>query len=218
MIKVNLLPPEYRKVERTPVLRFVTIVCGVILSASAIGAFLYVHFAMLVTVVSEREQLEETYTGKKVEAEKSKALEREKQEYQKRRNTIEQIARNRILWSRKLDELCDIIHNKGDTRRHLVWLDEIRTSAARRGRGRGKDAPASPGTLYIRGYSGGEEIRRLSDFHRDIKESQFFEDFLTLDNPEGQVVTFSDDRVPKSAWQFDFNMVLKPYNWREKAR
>ena len=40
MIKVNLLPAEYRKVERTPVLRFVTIICGVVLSASAIGAFL----------------------------------------------------------------------------------------------------------------------------------------------------------------------------------
>ena len=30
MIKVNLLPPEYRKVERTPVLRFATIVAGVV--------------------------------------------------------------------------------------------------------------------------------------------------------------------------------------------
>ena len=61
MIKVNLLPPEYRKVERTPVLRFVTIVCGVILSASAIGAFLFVHFGSLVEMQLERQQLEEAY-------------------------------------------------------------------------------------------------------------------------------------------------------------
>ena len=33
MIKVNLLPPEYRKVEGTPVARLVTTIAGVFLVA-----------------------------------------------------------------------------------------------------------------------------------------------------------------------------------------
>ncbi|MHC4861981.1 MAG: PilN domain-containing protein, partial [Planctomycetota bacterium] len=176
MIKVNLLPAEYRKVERTPIMRFVVILCGVVLSASAIGAFLYVHFGMLVEVVSDREKLEETYLTKKVIADRSRALSREASEYKKRRETIERIGKSRMLWSQKLDELCDIIHNKGDTKRHQVWLNQLRTLAA---------SGDSPGGIYFKGFSGGAEIHRLSDFHLDLKNSDFFQDFTSIDNPEG---------------------------------
>lgn len=218
MIKVNLLPHEYRKVERTPILRFVTIVCGVILSASAIGAFLYVHFGMLVETQLERQQLEDAYHTKKKEADRSKELLREAQEYQKRRDTIEKIGTERIVWSRKIDELCDIVHNKGDTKRHVVWLNTIRTVGAQRAPRGSKKKQVSPGGLYFKGFSGGSEVHRLSDFHLDVKNSDFYEDFTSIDNPEGDVVYFNDDRVPKSAWQFDFNLFLKAYNWREGAQ
>ncbi len=201
MIRVNLLPAEYRKVERTPVLRFLTIICGVVLSASAIGAFLYVHFGTLVEVVCESEKLQETLVTKQVLADRSKALDREHKEYSKRRKTIEDIGQSRKLWSKKVDELCDVIHNKGDRQRHLVWLTSIRTLNTR------KD---SAGGLYIKGFSGGSEIHRLSDFHLDVKNSEFFADFIGIDNPEGSVVKFSDDKLPDTAWAFDFNMRLKP--------
>jgi len=218
MIKVNLLPAEYRKVERTPILRFVTIVCGVVLSASAIGAFLYVHFGMLVKVVSERDQLQSTYDTKKVEADKSQALAREAQEYKKRRETIEGIGEDRLLWSKKVDEMCDVIHNKGDTKRHLVWLTSMRSLAPAKAKRGQKASALSPGGLYIKGFSGGSELHRTSDFHLDIKNSEFFEDFESIDNPEGELVEFRDDRIPKSAWTLDYNMRLKPYNWRENTR
>jgi Tfp pilus assembly protein PilN len=209
MIKVNLLPPEYRKVERTPVLRFVTILCGVVLSASAIGAFLYVHFGMLVNVISEREKLAETRDVLKRDVKLAHDLDQDAKEYRTRRDTIEEIGQNRLLWSRKIDELCDIVQNKGDTKRHLVWLSQIRTTAP---------TGTSPGGLYIKGLSGGAEIHRLSDFHLDLKNSEFFEDFQTIDNPEGDVVNLNDDRVPKTAWNFDFNMELKPFGWRASAK
>ncbi len=209
MIKVNLLPPEYRKVERTPILRFVVILCGVVLSASAIGAFLYVHFGVLVKTVSDREKLEETYLVKKVGADRSRLLEREAREYKKRRATIEKIGRTRMLWSRKLDQLCDVINNGGDIKRHEVWLSQIKTLPPQ-----GK----SPGGLYIKGLSGGSEIHRLSDFHLDLKNSEFFKDFASIDNPEGKVEHFSDDRVPNTAWAFDFSMLLKPQGSKGRAR
>jgi Tfp pilus assembly protein PilN len=197
MIRVNLLPSEYRKVERTPILRFVTIICGVVLSTSVLGVFLYVHFAMLVKVVSDREKREETYLTKKVIADRSIALEHEAREYRNRLQTIEEIAKGRKLWSRKLDQFCDIVHNKGDTKRHLVWLTDMKTLTSGKGAG---------GGFYIRGFSGGSEIHRLSDFHLDLKNSDFFEGFASLDNPEGSVVRFDDGLVPESAWEFDFNI------------
>ena len=209
MIKVNLLPPEYRKVERTPILRFVTILAGVVLSASAIGSFLYVHFGMLVEKVSEREKREETYVTKRVIADRSVALAKEAEEYKNRRNTIEDIGKKRMLWSRKLDELADIINDQGSRKRHLVWLTTARTLARTKG---------SPGGLYMKGFSGGSEIARLSDFHLDTKNSPFFEDFKSIDNPEGKVVRFKDERVPKDAWEFDFNLRLKPFGERNKGK
>lgn len=207
MIKVNLLPLEYRKVERTPVLRFVTILCGVVLSASAIGAFLYVHFGTLVEVVSEFEKLEETLTTKTVLANRSTSLATEYQEYRKRRDTIEDIGQSRRLWSKKIDELCDLIHNKGDRQRHLVWLNSIRTLNPTKDTG---------GGIYIKGLSGGSEIHRLSDFHLDLKNSEFFADFMGIDNPEGSVVKFSDGRVPGTAWDFDFNLLMAPSGKKKK--
>ena len=201
MIKVNLLPAEYRKVERTPVLRFLTIICGVVLSASAIGAFLYVHFGTLVEVVSEGEKVQETLDTMQVLADRSKALEREFTEYKQRRMQIEEIGLSRRLWSRKVDELCDIIHNKGDRQRHLVWLSSLRTLGGTK---------ESAGGIYIKGFSGGSEIHRLSDFHLDLKNSEFFADFMGIDNPEGSVVKFGDDKLPDTAWDFDFNLRLKP--------
>lgn len=201
MIKVNLLPPECRKVERTPMLRFATIVAGVVLSASAIGAFLYVHFGMLVNVVSEREKLEDIFATEKAKADQSRALAQEAKEYKARRDEIERIGQERRLWSRKIDELCDIIQNKGDRKRHLVWLTQFRTLPASRG---------TPGGVYIKGYSGGSEIHRLSDFHLDVVNSEFFRDFASIDNPEGSVVMFPGDRVPDTAWEFDFNMLFQP--------
>jgi Tfp pilus assembly protein PilN len=179
----------------------------VVLSASAIGAFLYVHFGMLVEVVSEREKLEESFTTKQVLANRSKALDTEFKEYRQRRNTIEGIGESRKLWSKKIDELCDTIHNKGDRQRHLIWLNSIRTLNATKDSG---------GGIYIKGLSGGSEIHRLSDFHLDIKNSEFFADFMGIDNPEGSVVKFTDGRVPDTAWDFDFNMLMPPNGKKPK--
>jgi hypothetical protein len=158
---------------------------------------------MLVEVVSEREKVQETHVTKKVLADRSMDLQREASEYQKRRDYIEAIGQNRKLWSKQVDELCDVLHNKGDRKRHLVWLNQIRSL------GPTKD---SDGGVYIKGYSGGSEIHRLSDFHLDLKNSEFFAEYQMIDNPEGSVVKFTDGRLPDTAWEFDFNMRMKPLN------
>src|SRR6185295_10805605 len=131
MIKVNLLPPEYRKVEGTPVARLVATIAGVFLVACAAGVWGYVHVAILAQVKDERTQKEEELASLKAQAERSQSLLKEFKEYQRRRETIEKIGSQRILWSKKLDELADLIHNKGDTKRHLVWLGSIRTQNGR---------------------------------------------------------------------------------------
>jgi Tfp pilus assembly protein PilN len=210
MIKVNLLPPEYRKVDGPPVARLVALVVGAALTAGSIGAWGYVRLNLLSEAVTAREALDEELAQVKAQAERSAALLSEFKEYQKRRDTIEKIGQSRLLWSRKLDELADVVHNKGDTKQYMVWLGTIRTQAARRA-----DSGAA---LHIEGQSAGDKdgYTRLSDFNKAMKETKdFSEDLLGVDPPTGRQVTFPDKKWPSKGWQFQFVLDLKKPNWRE---
>lgn len=209
MIKVNLLPPEYRKVEGTPVARLAATIAGVFLVTGAAGVWGYVHLAMLEQIRDERRIQEEELQALKQQADRSQALLKEFKEYERRRKTIEQIGASRILWSEKLDQFADVIHNKGDSKRHLVWLNTIRTQGGR--------MTGSPLSLVIHGWSAGEMSRRLSDFNSDIKNSEeFFGDCFHVDPPEGQRVHFDDENDPNQAWEFTFAIDFKQPNWRDK--
>jgi hypothetical protein len=211
MIKVNLLPPEYRKVDGTPIARLATTIAGVFLVACAGGFWGYVHLAWLAQARDERVQKEEELASLKAQAERSQALLKEFKEYQRRRDTIEKIGSSRFLWSKKLDEWADLIHNKGDTKRHMVWLNSIRIQNGRR--------PNSPVDMVIHGWSAGDMSRKLSDFNSDIKHAEdFFADCISVDPPEGQRVGFDDGNVPTQAWEFTFNIDFKQPNWREKVQ
>lgn len=210
MIRVNLLPPEYRKADGTPIARFVALTLGVFLTATAMSVWGYVHFGMLAEVQDRRAQLEEEVVGLKALADRSAALLAEFKEYQRRRDKIEEIDTNRILWSRKLDQWADLVHNKGDSDRHFVWFSDIRTGGGR--------LPGSAGILEVSGWSGGNELERLADFNEDVRNSgeEFFDDFMSIDPPRGDRVRFSDGRLPELAWRFSMGMDLKPYGWREQ--
>jgi Tfp pilus assembly protein PilN len=210
MIRVNLLPPEYRKAEGTPIVRFVALTLGVFLTATAMSVWGYVHFGMLAEVRDRRAQMEEEVVGLQALAERSQALLAEFKEYQRRRETIEEIDTKRILWSRKLDQLADLIHNKGDSDRHFVWLSDVRSAGGRMG--------GSGGMLQMSGWSGGNELESLADFNEDVRDSgeDFFDDFMGIDPPRGDRVRFSDGRLPALAWRFSMGMDLKPFGWREK--
>ncbi len=209
MIQVNLLPPEYRKVEGTPVARFVALTLGVFLTATAMSVWGYVHFGMLAEVQDRRSQKDEELVSLQALATRSQALQTEFKEYQRRRQTIEDVGSSRILWSRKLDQLADLLHNKGNTDRHLVWLGSIRTEGSRKA--------GSPGALKIAGWSGGEELARLSDFNKDLRQDdEFFGDFMFIDPPRGDRVEFGDGRVPKLAWRFDKGIDFAPPGAKEK--
>jgi len=209
MIKINLLPPEYRKSDGPPIARVAALVVGAVVSASAFGVWCWVHFSVLADAEARRIEKEEDLAQVRDLADRSDALLREFQEYQRRRETIEKIGSSRILWSRKLDEMSDLIHNKGDTKAFLVWLNSVRTVGAR-----GSDSQVG---LSIAGISGGAEYSKLSDFNRAIKETkEFFEDFVKVDPPEGTQRKFEDGRFPLAGWEFSFTLDHKHPNWREK--
>jgi Tfp pilus assembly protein PilN len=203
MIRINLLPPEYRRVDGTPVARLVaTVACATLVTVAA-GYWGWVHFGKLAEVRAERERQEEELANKKAQAERSQALLKEFNEYKRRRDTIEKVAAGRILWSKHVDELADTINNKGDTKRHLVWLGSIRSGGPRQ--------PGSAATLAIRGWSG-RDYSRLAEFNADLKKN---EEVAWVDPPAGNQVTFNGDAIPNTGFEFTFTLDLKKPNWRE---
>jgi hypothetical protein len=221
MIQVNLLPPEYRKSEGTPLPRFLAILGGVVLCAGAIGLFLYVHFGTLMRYTSIREQKEDTYYKQKVLADRSLALQREYNEYQKRRKTIEAVSNQRILLSKKVDELCDLIHNRGDRKDHFIWLTSLSASVGGQTSGKGK-GPVAGGEMRFKGFSATEDFSRLANFRDEIEKSAendgFFADFASIDYPAWEVTRFGDGLEPTAAGTFNHTLIMKPLGWRLKAK
>jgi len=205
MIQVNLIPPEHRRKERTPLGQFLAILVAVTLSGASIAGALYVEFGKLREVNSRRDRVVSELQGLMPDARYADALDTEKGEYTRRNDTILEIGRSRVLWSKKFDELWDVVYNRGNEDRHLVWLTKLTCASPNPSPGR----RWSDGKVFMAGFSGTDKLQRLSDFHADLKGHELFKDFYYIDNPSGSVQEFTDGREPKAAWKFDLEMKMK---------
>ncbi len=211
MINVNLLPPEYRRVESTPVARFIAIVIGAIVVTSGLVVYGYIHYSKLKSVRDLREQTEANYANKKKQADRSKSLMAEVKAYEARRKAITDVARGRILHSRKLDEFLDIIHNRGDKTTYFVWLERLSMAKPRETR---RGGPSTGGAMAFQGFSESTEFSKITKLRDAIRKDAFFEDFTRVTRPIFKAVDFDDELEPKSAGRFQFTMELKPLGWQ----
>jgi cell division protein FtsB len=204
MIQVNLLPPEYRAAAGTPVARFVAIVAGVVLVIGASCAFAYTHFIQLAKVREVKGLREEEAASKEIQKERSLALQREIGEYEERRRAIQTINRNRVLWSRKLDQFFDIVAGRDSS--YSAWLDELEVptllASNRRAAGSvGGGAPADGGSFKFTGFlamnASNEAPAQNSSFYRNLTgdpdnshglANEFFQDFTSISNPAIDIV------------------------------
>lgn len=229
MIQINLLPPEYRPRTGTPVARFVAIVVGVVLIASATGAWFYTHFIELSNVRELRDVRAEEATTKEQQKMYSLDLQREIAVYEKRREAIQTINRSRTLWSRKLDQFFDITTSQGGDDPYQVWLDSVEvppqmTSAKRsRGRRKGK-GPSHGGMFRFSGYmamDSSADAPALSsmlfkaltgDPDSSGEKTDFFSDFIAINNPNINIVNQrrDDGLDPPVVGSFRYELLLEP--------
>jgi len=215
MIEINLLPEEMRKNDTFPIRRIGALVFGALIVSGALLGTLSIHFGMLQKARAELGQSQTRLASMSGDVKYAEALTREKAEYTRRSETIQTISDSRILWTKKMDELFDVIDYGEKSDRHFVWLTELRVKPPRSNAARG--AAKDGGELSIRGYSATEVLQKYSDFHEDVKNSPFFEDFTYIDDPAGKVVTFKDDVRPAKAWDFQLDMKLRPPGARKEA-
>lgn len=229
MIQINLLPPEYRPRTGTPVARFVAIVVGVVLVASATGVLFYTHFIELANTQELRDVRAEEATSKERQRDYSMALQREIDVYEKRRNAIQTINRSRTLWSRKLDQFFDIVTSQTNQDAYQVWLDTLEVPpqlAPVGGRSR-RAAPQHGGLFRFAGYLAMESssdapalssllFRALTgDPDSSGETTPFFEDFQSINNPNIAVVKNRSGRgevqlLPPVVGSFRYELLLEP--------
>jgi hypothetical protein len=225
MIQVNLLPPEHRGAAGTPVARFVAIIVGVVLFIGASCAYAYTHFIQLAKVEEVRDLRRNEAASKEAQRDRSIALQKEIEEYVQRRRAIQTINRNRVLWSRKLDQFFDIVTGRSGDASYNVWLEELEvpTQVASTRRAPGSTAAVDGGSLKFSGFmameSKNEAPAQNSAFYQAVtgegegRPSDFFEDFLSISNPTVDVLqrqSVRENLTPPVVAAFKYEMRLRP--------
>lgn len=204
MIRVNLLPQEYRKAESTPLKQFFATMGAVVVLALAAVGFLLVHYGKLGPKQADLETITEVVKQQAQGVKDSKNLATWLQEYKSQYDKIDKVAMTRVLWSRKIDEIWEVVVSPTPANRYDVWLKGLS--------GKVVDVPnKSGGEVQFSGASAGSQVVRLSDFHESVKTSPFFKEFQAITYPYGNREQLpGTDREPKEGWTFQFTLQLKP--------
>ena len=205
MIRVNLLPAEYRKAEATPLKQFFATVGAVVLAAIAGLAWAFVYFTRYTPAVDKRTQLKSEIESQKLGVDYTKKLEGKVNDLKAQYKLIDEVAKGRVVWSRHVDELWEMVVSPRTPGRYEVWLDGLSCATTPSG-------PAAPvgGTMVFSGTSAGAQVARFSDFHEDLSTSAFFQDFKSITPPFGQrTVLAGKDRDPQEGWTYAFTLSLK---------
>jgi hypothetical protein len=211
MIRINLLPEEFRKKARTPLKLLVAISAVVAVNAGLASWWGWTVFGVHAKVESERTSLQLEMDGLTPQVTYYHSLEGESKQYKSREKTLAGITANRISWTRKLDELIDVANAGGDGSRHLVWLDDLTVTQS--------SDPNSKnfGSVRAAGHSGSDKFAQVANFLEDLETSAFVDDFEKPSPPEGTQTLVDETLVPPVAWAFPMSLSLKGPEERIKS-
>ncbi len=203
MIKINLLPEEYRRKEKTSFKIFLATAAGTLVVSACAGVFAYIWFGTLTEVRRKKATLEENYQVLVPQAKYDDQLKAEKQDFAAREKTIKQIRRNRISWTRKLDQFIDVVNNNGDDERHLAWFGSLEISPGKLGKKTGFN-------MNLSGFCAGNDLGKVANLFDDIVQSDFFKGFAAINEPSGKVQKIQKDLDPPQSVAFPLKMFLIP--------
>jgi len=117
MIEINLLPPQYRTVERTPLPVFLGVIGGIVILAG-LGMWYAALLNTKTNLTTTRDARRSTKAAKAQEVEEIKKLEKEIADSQGRIDTVLGIAESKVYWGAKLDQLMKIMPN-------YAWIESL---------------------------------------------------------------------------------------------
>jgi Tfp pilus assembly protein PilN len=218
-ISINLLPSEYRKKEMTPMALLLPSLACMTLVVALAAFWGWTKFGQLTQATSRHTQFAETWSERKPRLDYQASLAGEEREFGDRSETIKAIAASRVPWTRKLDELTNVVVDDADGERGLVWLTSLNIKEGTAGGARSKNAVGD--LLDLDGYCFAEtnELKHFNNFHEAVKNSKFFKsDFQRINNPAGQSITMGDKLVPSRAWTVKLALQMNPPQPPSKAK
>ena len=191
MIEINLLPPQYRSVERTPLPVFL----GLIGALAMIG----VAFVFLMVMQRSAQKAEEDLSRYQAERENKKKqaaevdqLQRDIQEAQGRVETVLNIAESKIYWAMKLDQMVKVFPQG-------VWIDSLSMSQK-----------AGGGELKLACNARGTGFNRFTEFTQALRgDTNFFYHFDGINASTINVVPTSKEFVDQEYLQFPMSLPLR---------
>lgn len=178
MIRINLLPLEKRKPERTPLPRFALIIAG---AALATGILVYLAYVWL-DIRSKSNEIKEV--TKEIEA--LKPAEKEYNDKDAEKKLIEatlsdlgKVQSERMIpWATIIDALWEVVHQNP-----RIWLEDFKTIDQRTAQTEMQKANPKGGTIASYGMtfrcgSAGPEAVNIAKFRKDLQThpvlSQYF--------------------------------------------
>ena len=117
--------------------------------------------------------------------------------------TLAEITKSRVCWTRKIDELIDVVNQGGEGQRHFVWLDDLIVDQKNDSR------QNSFGSVRASGHSGSDNFAQVANFLEDLETSPFVRDFFPPAPPEGTQTVVDTELIPSEVWAFPLALNLK---------
>ncbi|HEX7897384.1 MAG TPA: hypothetical protein VF950_06470 [Planctomycetota bacterium] len=170
MIKINLLPSEKRKAERTPLPRFFLIVinaAALVLFGAGIAFYTLIKIPSLEARVADAQR---TRSDLQSAVDEHDRLEKDLKALQAKVGQIDQLTRRDIEWWSAVNALWDVIVDNDK-----VWIDDIKmlegkaaASEIKKGDSASKDAP--PYGISMKCHVAGDEVETMTRFRTALKE------------------------------------------------
>jgi len=211
MILINLLPDEFRQKRRTPVKLLLAVTASVAVNGSLVAWWAWTAFGVAAEIKSELAVLQDQRAGLDPQVAYHRDLEKESKVFDAREQMLKNITGSRISWTRKVDELIDVINVGGDGEKYLVWLDDLTIDQKENTRNK------TFGSLKASGHSGSNSFAHVANFLEDLENSPFCEDFNKPSPPEGSQTTKDEGLMPAEVWNFPLAVTLKAAEERQRG-
>ena len=134
-----------------------------------------------------------------------------------REKTLSEITTNRVLWTKVVDDLIDVVHSGREGIEHFVWFDDIAVKMEEAGAGRRR---SSYGQMKAAGHSGSSEYEQVANFLEDIEDPELTSLMAVLNTPadlEAKKNEPDEDLIPSVNWSFPLELELKSPEERAEA-
>lgn len=207
MIRINLLPVEKRKAERTPLPRFGLIVVDVgVLTLVVFGcAYLLLQIN---NVRRDINNLKTEVASLEPDVQRHQQLTSQIKTLEATLGEISRTAGRPVEWWRAMDALWEVIHFNP-----RIWVDEITVLDAKTAETQAKSYNPEfiglpPYGLYLKCHCAGRDVKELTKFRMDLKRSQDLAKFFQEINWDAQwSVEDEKEFVEQYSMQFDVRLI-----------